>query len=1725
MSVAAPLDQLRLPGLDLLDEIGRGAHSIVYRARHTRGAQGDLLVAVKIQRRHAAATEAAALAEGRGARTRLLREAAILGRVRHPALPKIMEVGESSGRLYLVMELVEGPTLASLLEAGPLSQRDTISLAQTLAAALAELHRFGLVHRDVKPHNVVLPAAAPGAATLVDFGFAAPAESDYSGGEVAGTLRYCAPEQAGMLKRPVDGRSDLYALGALLFECATGRPPFLADDAGELVRLHATQAPPSAAELNPDVTPAFAAIVARLLAKDPDDRYQTGGGLLRDLNRLERLDALLRAGEDVSLGGSDRAPRQTEETPLVGRDAPLIQLQRAWREALERRGGAVVVRGPAGSGKSRLVWEHLRRVRQDGGAVLHAKCVEGDPLPLAALRAALNGWLRLTSGLPRRERVAAETRLVAAAGERATLLRRLSPLLAQTLAAADSSLPTALSASDAEDADADRFHEAVADFFVRLLGDHPVGSVLFVDDAQWLDEGARTVLARIAVHLSRMRALVLCTARDDVPLEPLEASLAGASPLDVLLDPLDVSDTRRLIAAHLGGQAPDAVDRQLVTRIAALSGGSPFAVGEYVRALLEEGVLRPYWGGWTVDAEGLERLHLPAGVVQLLALRVAELPDQTRHILAAAAVLGPRFSAATLASVCDLPLEAAHTAIAEAERARLIERRSGGVYAVVHDQIRAVLEARLDASQRRALHQRAAIALDAGAPDASDAERVLRVASHYMLGEIERDPERVYAACVAAGTAARIGFADDEALRFLGTAHAVATTHGLPIDLEVEETLGQLSVRRAKWDDAVRYIGSALERQPDLVRRARLRCQLAEVHYSNRDTDRAWVEIRAGFAELGESFPMGKAVRALGTVGSWARAVLPSIPVYRPAWLQRVRRRAGSTEAGRARLRTLVDLYAIGAHVSYLDNRPDLMAQMLLRALLPARRIGPSHELVTTLSGYGILLATLGRQRLAARAAARAVAMARQIGDRTALGRALAAQAWARHVSGHPREAETLMRHCLEEHGQWMTAQDFISGCADISWSLAMRGHTREAWHWIQRALGRSQQASRRGHNLATNAAALLTVLGESAAAGQYLEHARVLVEESPATGWRAADYLARLVHILVEREELGGALDDALARHAACGFRPHNASFHARHFYVFSGYGALARAMRATAGGGTSATEPVGREALTSLAAAAQALHATGSHPTLRAHALIVEAGLKRLTGKRAAALLLLDRAERLASAAENVWAHFEITRQRAHAAAESGASERAAQLAREALALANEHGWVNRARWIRREFPGTATGGSLAARPTANLVREDDAPRPRRIERHLDALLKVSAATGAALDPDHVARVALDQVISLLGADRALLFLCPEYGEELAFTAGRTISGEDLDDLASDHSRTALEQLRATRDAVLLSTGISGGRGRELAATESIVAHDLRSVAAVPLLMPGRLVGALYVDSRIAGGVFDDEDVSVLRAIAGHIAVAVTVAQAFARQTTLAEENAGLLEQLSEQVDELQRSRQRVTEAEERQRREISELLHSRVQTKLLLASHRLAEYHRMAASDPGKAADLVDAVRDELDVIREQDVRKASHLLHPTIIRLGLVPALHLLAERFESDFRITISASPDVTQLDDPIENRLSEPLRLGAYRIVEEALGNAAKHAHPKTVELLLLLEQDQLVLRVRDDGKGFDAEAMRPGLGLASIHGRVDQLGGTWEISGAPGEGATLTVRLPLQAA
>ncbi|MBV8715432.1 MAG: HAMP domain-containing protein [Chloroflexi bacterium] len=229
----------------------------------------------------------------------------------------------------------------------------------------------------------------------------------------------------------------------------------------------------------------------------------------------------------------------------------------------------------------------------------------------------------------------------------------------------------------------------------------------------------------------------------------------------------------------------------------------------------------------------------------------------------------------------------------------------------------------------------------------------------------------------------------------------------------------------------------------------------------------------------------------------------------------------------------------------------------------------------------------------------------------------------------------------------------------------------------------------------------------------------------------------------------------------------------------------------------------------------------------------------------------------------------------------------------------------------------------------------------------------------------------------------------------------------------------------------------------------------------------------------------------------------------------------NTELLAQLQAQVEELARSRGLITQAEERLRRELAEVLHSRVQNRLLMVWYRLEDALDLVRSDPAAAAELLFDIRQQVDDIREQDVRELSHRLHPSIIRAGLLPALETLAEELPR-LEIIIAADAEVRSLDDAARNAIPEAVRLTAYRVVEEALGNAVKHANATHVDVELHLTSSGLAVTVRDNGEGFNPRTLRPGLGLGSISARVGRVGGTWTISAAPGEGTLLTVVLPL---
>jgi len=229
---------------------------------------------------------------------RFRREAQAAANLSHPNIVPVFDWGEDSGTYFIVMEFVDGRPLSSILKtAGPLAADRTAEIAAPVAAALGYAHKHGVVHRDVKPGNVLI--TDDGQVKVTDFGIARAVNTEESltqTGAVMGTATYFSPEQAeGM---GVDSRTDIYSLGVVLFEMVTGRPPFLGDTPVAVASKHVRDHPPSPRELNPSIPPTFEAIILKAMDKNPDFRYATSEDLRADLLRFNEGRDVLAAHED-----------------------------------------------------------------------------------------------------------------------------------------------------------------------------------------------------------------------------------------------------------------------------------------------------------------------------------------------------------------------------------------------------------------------------------------------------------------------------------------------------------------------------------------------------------------------------------------------------------------------------------------------------------------------------------------------------------------------------------------------------------------------------------------------------------------------------------------------------------------------------------------------------------------------------------------------------------------------------------------------------------------------------------------------------------------------------------------------------------------------------------------------------------------------------------------------------------------------------------------------------------------------------------------------------------------------------------------------------------------------------------------------------------------------------------------------------------------------------------
>lgn len=548
-----------------------------------------------------------------------------------------LELVRERGQTMLVLEDPGGEPLEPLL-GGPMEMARFLRLATGLSAALRQLHERGLIHKDIKPANVLVDAAT-GRVWLTGFGIAsrlprerqAPVPPEI----IAGTFAYMAPEQTGRMNRSIDARSDLYALGITLYEMLTGALPFAATDPMEWVYCHIARRPTPPSERVDDIPNPVEAIVLKLLAKMAEERYQTAAGVEADLRAC--LTAWQAHGRinPFPLAAHDASDRLLIPEKLYGREAEIDALITAFDQVVTRgTTELVLVSGHAGIGKSSLVHELHKELVPPRGLFAAGKFDQYKRnIPYATLAQAFQSLVDQILSKSDAELSQWRSALLEALGPNGQLMVNLIPQLALIIGEQPP-------APDLSPQDQQARFQLV---FRKLLGvfarpEHPLA--LFLDDLQWLDSATLDLIEHLVGHPEVRHLLLIGAYRDNEvgPSHPLTRMLAtirdaGGRMREVRLRPFLPGDVEQLIAHAL--HTEHGHTRPLADLVSEKTAGNPFFTIQFLLNLADEGLLT-FDGtatAWTWDLPRIRAKGFTDNVTDLMAAKLGRLPDTTQKAL------------------------------------------------------------------------------------------------------------------------------------------------------------------------------------------------------------------------------------------------------------------------------------------------------------------------------------------------------------------------------------------------------------------------------------------------------------------------------------------------------------------------------------------------------------------------------------------------------------------------------------------------------------------------------------------------------------------------------------------------------------------------------------------------------------------------------------------------------------------------------------------------------------------------------------------------------------------------------------------------------------------------------------------------------------------------------------------------------------------------------------
>ncbi|MBE9180174.1 PAS domain S-box protein [Oculatella sp. LEGE 06141] len=744
--------------------------------------------------------------------------------------------------LVLLLEDFGGESLEcwmrQQLDFSPMPLSAFLNMAIAITDTLGKIHAAHIIHKDINPGNIVFNPRT-GVVKIIDFGiatrFSRTNPTFKSLHLLEGTPAYLSPEQTGRMNRMLDYRTDFYSLGATFYELLTGQLPFPTSDLLELVHCHIATPPIPPHELNATIPQPVSNLILKLMAKNAEDRYQSAWGIKTDLQRCAQQLAEMGQINAISLGLQDVSEQFRIPQKLYGREAEIAAL---W-VAFDRVAGSKAVRemmlvsGHAGVGKTALVQELFKPITAKHGYFIWGKFDQfRRNIPYSAIVDALQKLVQQLLGEPNEQVEVWRSRLLTALGSNGQIIIDVIPEV-EFIIGKQPPVPD-VGATEAQN----RFNLTFQRFVRAFCAEeHPL--VIFLDDLQWIDSATLKLIELILLDEQIQYLFLIGAYRDNklTPTHPLVLTLEslrnqGAALQEITLTPLTLEPLTQLVAETLHCN-PNIV-RSLAQVVLRKTEGNPFFVGEFLKLLYGENLLTfdAQQLSWQWNLAEIEAQDITDNVVELLLRQLQKLPEATQQVLSIAACVGSEFNLETLAIVCEKSPKAIFQDLLEAIQAGLIQPLSDldedllvQKYKFLHDRVQQAAYALIDESCKQVVHlQIGRNLLEKTSPE-QRFDRLFTIVDHLDQGTelVTAQPERTEIARLnlTAGQKAKTATAYEAAFKYFTTGLQLLDTESwqseYALTLALYSEAAEAAYLQGRFDEMKQLVEVVLDRGKTVV--------------------------------------------------------------------------------------------------------------------------------------------------------------------------------------------------------------------------------------------------------------------------------------------------------------------------------------------------------------------------------------------------------------------------------------------------------------------------------------------------------------------------------------------------------------------------------------------------------------------------------------------------------------------------------------------------------------------------------------------------------------------------------------------------------------------------------------------------------------------------------------------------------------------------------------------